>query len=66
MPDSLTNLPNDRCTLLNQEVQQLSNALNMSTLLGVMDRENNHIAALQEEIDQKAREALVAYWLSNE
>ena len=66
MPDSLTNLPYDRCKLLNQEIQQLNIALNGSTLLGVLDREKNHIAAMQEEIDQKVREALVAYWLSQE
>jgi hypothetical protein len=49
---------------LNQEVHQLEDALNHFTLVGVLDRDTNHISSMQEEIDRKTREALVDYWLS--
>ena len=53
-----------RWEMLNQEVQSLEDVLSGFTLVGVLDRDINPIASLEEEIDRKAREALVAYWLS--
>ena len=53
-----------RWEVLHQEAQSMKEAIKGFTLLGVLDREANHIAAMEEEIDQKSREALVAYWLS--
>ncbi len=48
---------------LTQEVQEPTVNLNGFTLVGVLDRGTSPIASMQEEIDQKAREALVACWL---
>ena len=64
MTEPSTNFPITRWTALNQEVQDMTDMLNGFSIVGVMDRDTNHIASLQEEIDRKAREALVAYWLS--
>jgi hypothetical protein len=44
----------------------MERALNGFPLLGVLDREDNHISSMQEEIDSKIREALAVYWLSEE
>ena len=63
----MSDLPKDalltRWEALSREVDLMSNALNGFTLMGVLDREANHIASMQEEIDQKTREALVVHWL---
>lgn len=64
MSDSPENSPSPRWTTLSREAQTMKDSLNGFTLVGVLDRENNHIASIQEEIDCKNREALVAYWLS--
>ena len=56
--------PLARWAALSGEVQVMREALNRFPLLGVQDRESNHISAMQEEIDTKAREALAAYWIS--
>ena len=64
MTESSTDFPLTRWTALNQEVQDMTDVLSGFSLVGVMDRDTNHIADMQEEIDRKAREALVAYWLS--
>ena len=64
MSDSHVDTPSTRWTTLNREVHVMQKALNGFTLLGVQDRENNHISSMQEEIDWKTREALTAYWLS--
>ena len=66
MSDLTQGIPSARWATLNQEVQSMEDALMGFTLMGVLDRETNHIAAMQEEIDQKTREALVAYWLDRE
>ncbi len=55
-----------RWETLSHEVQFMKDALKGFTLLGVQDVEINHIAAMQEEIDQKSRQALVAYWMDAE
>ena len=57
--------PLARWAALRNEVQVMRAALDRFPLLGVQDRESNHIAAMQEEIDTKAREALAAYWISS-
>ena len=64
MSDSPVDTPSTRWTTLNREVHAMEKALNGFTLLGVQDRENNHISSMQEEIDYKIREALMAHWLS--
>jgi hypothetical protein len=58
--------PSIRWETLNHEVQSMKDALKGFTLLGVRDVEISHIAAMQEEIDQKSRQALVAYWINAE
>ena len=67
--NDMSNAPNDAATprweTLSREVQHMKDALNGFTLMGVLDREVNHIAAMEEEIDQKTREALMAHWLSS-
>ena len=55
-----------RCEALSQEVQIMEVSLRGFTLTGVLDREANHLATMQEEINSKAREALVAYWLTGD
>ena len=65
MSDLLKNGAGARWEELSREVQSMNRALNGFTLLGVLDAETSHIAAMQEEIDHKTREALVAYWLGN-
>ena len=65
MSDSRRDVPDARWQTLSREVQSMKDTLNSSTLVGVLDRDTNHIASIQEEIDQKTREALVAYWLSD-
>jgi hypothetical protein len=64
MIDSPQEAPVARWTALRLEAQVMRDALNTFPLLGVQDREGNHIAAMQEEIDTKAREALMAYWIA--
>ncbi len=66
MSDITGGIPSARWTTLNQEVQSMEDSLMGFTLVGAQDREANHIAAMQEEIDQKTREALVVYWLDQE
>ena len=53
-----------RWNMLTGEIRSLEAVLNGLVLVGVMDRDTNHIADLQEEVDRKTREALVAHWLS--
>lgn len=65
MTDSRKDVPDARWETLNREVQSMCDALDSCTLMGVLDRDTNHIASMQDEIDRKTREALVAYWLSN-
>ena len=65
MSDSRKDMPDARWKILSREVESMKNTLNSSTLMGVLDRDTNHIASMQDEIDRKIREALVAYWLSN-
>jgi len=64
MSDSYTDMP--RWEELKVEAQSLKEVLGGFALVGVMDRDMNHIASMEEEIDRKNREALVAYWLSSE
>ncbi len=52
-----------RWETLSQQVQSMQDALKGFTLMGVLDGDTNHIASMQEEIDRKTREALMAYWL---
>ena len=66
MSDLTQGVPSARWATLNQEVQSMEDSLLGFTLVGVLDRETNHISAMQEEIDQKTREALVVYWLDKE
>ena len=54
-----------RWAALKNEVQVMRDALNHFPLLGVQDRETNHIAVMQDEIDTKARQVLAAYWISS-
>ena len=54
----------ERWEALHLELQSMQEALNGFTLLGVLDPDSNHIASMEEEIDRKTRQALVAYWLS--
>ena len=65
MSDSPRDPSPARWTTLTMEVHQLEQALSTSTLAGVLDTDTNHIASMEEEIDRKTREALVAYWLSS-
>ena len=44
----------------------MEKAMSSFTLLGVMDREDNHLSSMQDEIDSKVRHALVTYWLTLE
>ena len=64
----MSNLPEDapldRWDMLRQEMRSMIQALNGFTLAGAMDRDINHIASMQEDIDRTTREALVVYWLS--
>ena len=64
MLDPSQQAPLARWAALKNEVQVMRDALNRFPLLGVQDRESNHIAVMQEEIDVKSREALAAYWIS--
>lgn len=64
MNDLPKDSPSPRWVTLSREVQWMKDSLNTFTLVGVEDREGNHIASMQEEIDQKIREALVVYWLT--
>ena len=66
MSDLTRSIPSARWTTLNREVQSMKDSLMGFTLVGARDREANHIAAMQEEIDQKTREALAVYWLDQE
>ena len=63
MSDISNDAPSSRWATLSREVQELEGALNGCTLVGVLDRDTNYIASMQEEIDRKTRQALVAYWL---
>ena len=53
-----------RWNMLTGEIRSLEGALSGLVLAGVMDRDTNHIADIQEEIDRRTREALVVHWLS--
>jgi len=64
MSDVPKDTPFTRWAVLNQEVHQLEHFLNGFSLVGVLDRDTNQISSMQEEIDRKTRQALVAYWLS--
>ena len=55
-----------RWETLSQEAHAMETAMSSFTLLGVMDREDNHLASMQDEIDSKIRHALVTYWLTLE
>ena len=55
---------NARWQALTQELHSMEDALSGFPLVGVLDRETNHIATMEEEIDRRTREALVSYWLS--
>ena len=66
MTDSPKEPPAPRWETLNRDVQSIKDSLNRATLAGVLDRETNHIASMQEEIDQLIREALIVYWLSTD
>ena len=55
-----------RWETLSQEAHAMEKAMSSFTLLGVMDREDNHLASMQDEIDSKVRHALVTYWLTLE
>ena len=65
MNESLGASPSPRWATLEQELKVMREALNGFTLVGVLDREVNHISSMEEEIDRKTREALVAYWLDS-
>jgi hypothetical protein len=58
--------PAPRWETLSREVDSIKDSLNRATLAGVLDRETNHIASMQEEIDQLIREALMVYWLTTD
>lgn len=58
--------PSSRWAALSQEAHVMEESLRGFTLTGVLDREANHLATMQEEIDLKVREALVAYWLTGD
>ena len=58
--------PSSRWETLSQEAHVMEESLRGFTLTGVLDREANHLATMQEEIDLKVREALVAYWLTGD
>lgn len=64
MDDSRQDSLSPRWETLSREVRWMKDSLNNFTLTGVQDREANHIASMQEEIDEKIREALVVYWLT--
>ena len=59
-------IPSPRWEALSQEAHVMEESLQGFTLTGVLDREANHLATMQEEIDFKVREALVAYWLTGD
>ena len=63
MSDAPGDTSSTHWTTLNREVRAMKESLDRFTLVGVLDRDTNHIASMQEEIDRKTREALVAYWL---
>jgi len=65
MVNSSNDAPLARWAALKNEVQVMRDALNRFPLLGVQDRETNHIAVMQDEIDTKARQVLAAYWISS-
>ena len=64
MADAPRDDQHTRWEVLTQEVHSLEDALSGFTLMGVLDRDTNHIASMEEEIDRRTREALVSYWLS--
>ena len=66
MDDHSYDAPLARWAALRNEVRAMQDALNLFPLLGVEDREHNHISVMQDEIDTKAREALAAYWIYSE
>lgn len=66
MTDSPMEPPAPRWETLSREVDSIKDSLNRATLAGVLDRETNHIASMQEEIDQLIREALMVYWLTTD
>ena len=66
MLDSPIDPQSARWATLTQELRSLSDVLSKFTLVGVLDRDINHISSMQEEIDRRTREALVAYWLERQ
>ena len=64
MFDSSQDTSLTRWTGLRNEAQAMRDALGRFPLLGTQDRESNHIAVMQDEIDTKVREALATYWIS--
>lgn len=64
MSDSYADIP--RWEELKVEAQSLKEVMGGFALVGVMDQDMNHISSMEDEIDRKLREALVAYWLSDE
>jgi hypothetical protein len=64
MSDAPKDTTSTRLETLSREAQAMRHALDGFTLMGVLDRDPNHIASMQDEIDLKTREALVVYWLS--
>ena len=63
MNNSSDGTPVIRWDSLNQELHVMEDVLHGLTLVGVLDRDTNPIADMQEDIDRKTREALVVYWL---
>ena len=66
MSDSPVDAPTSRWEVLGREVRCMQDSLKEMPLAGVLDREANHIAAMQDEIDWKTREALALHWLGVE
>ena len=65
MSDSPNSKKNGRLATLTREVQLMKDSLKNFTLVGALDRNSNHISSMQDEIDEKIREALAIYWLSD-
>ncbi len=64
MSSSPEDASSTRWNMLSKEVRSLESTLSRLVLAGVLDRDANYIADIQEEVDRRTREALVANWLS--
>ena len=64
MSSSPEDASSTRWNTLSEEIRSMEDTLNGFVLAGVLDRDTNHIADIQEEVDRRSREALVAHWLS--